>query len=691
MKTAKVIIGLVVGFFATITMFQMFFEETGAGLYGALSGYAVIIAICIWLVYSGTKDDSKTKVPNRNNKNVAHPISDKSSTLKELKDKGILTEQEYEEKLKKLVEDDLEKSLENYNEYKQLKSLYNDGILTKDEFENKVEFLKNKLRSDKEDRNKNEPSEGMILVTDDDLNYGFTDINGNVVIKTQYEYAEDFSEGLALVRLNSKFGYIDKKGNVVIDLQFEDAKSFQNGFAKVKRKNDTQFIEINKKGENTQKVFNEIFKAKTHTTPPKKVEKKSSPIKIILPIFIVLGLITYGVYQKSEAQKTINKNSIPYKSTPINITNNVTRPNNKEDSNTNFKTIIWENKDVKNFKFKLPNTFIYNSVLSSSNKNVYSDYRNNLALSIDVAELPTDYINAPLSELIPDINSFGREINAENKKQFYDFKLINTGYAKIGNANSILVNQTSATISESNQLMKVDSYFVISAPYYVSLTFSYPFYSDVQNATIQKIIESFNFRVTETQKIISQNTPSISETRSWFEQKLNNYLVEKVSYSDPKYGATYKFVTSYSSVKIWNNNLIFNLNKKVYEPYVDPEDIKIYDPVGGISKDMALKLSNKKRLSKDENFTYEIPLSKISYFYYDKDRDYKGECKFSISTISNAIVEKNISQGTTKYTSYFTFTYDCSKEDNLGSRFENALNYLKENTTEIKSINNEPF
>jgi hypothetical protein len=253
LKTAKVIIGLVVGFFATITMFQMFFEETGAGLYGALSGYAVIIAICIWLVYSGAKDDSKTKVLQKEKNKVTNPNYDKSLALKQLKDKGILTEQEYEEKLKKLVEDDLEKSLEGYNEYKQLKSLYNDGILTKDEFESKVEYLKkilkDKLRSNAEESNENEPSEGLILVTDTDLNYGFTDIFGKEVIETKFEYAENFSEGLALVRLNNKFGYIDKRGNVIIDLQFEDAESFKNGFAKVKRDDDIFHIDINKKGE----------------------------------------------------------------------------------------------------------------------------------------------------------------------------------------------------------------------------------------------------------------------------------------------------------------------------------------------------------------------------------------------------------------------------------------------------------
>jgi hypothetical protein len=217
-------------------------------LIGSIIGlfFGVIFAIHNYFKERGTKEEREKKMKESVKKEV---FITKEQTLNQLKDKGILTEQEYEEKLKKLVEDDLEKSLEGYNEYKQLKSLYNDGILTKEEFVKKVEILKDKLRSNKDDNNKNEPSEGLILITDTDLNYGFTDIFGNEVIKTKYEYAENFSDGLALVRLNNKFGFIDKTGNVIIDLQFEDAESFKNGFAKVKREDDILHIDINKKGE----------------------------------------------------------------------------------------------------------------------------------------------------------------------------------------------------------------------------------------------------------------------------------------------------------------------------------------------------------------------------------------------------------------------------------------------------------
>jgi len=46
---------------------------------------------------------------------------------------------------------------------------------------------------------------------------------------------EEFSEGLAPVRLNLKWGYIDKTGKIVIQPQFVDAEDFSEGFAVIGR------------------------------------------------------------------------------------------------------------------------------------------------------------------------------------------------------------------------------------------------------------------------------------------------------------------------------------------------------------------------------------------------------------------------------------------------------------------------
>ena len=64
--------------------------------------------------------------------------------------------------------------------------------------------------------------------------YGFADENGNIVITLKYDYAKDFSVGLALVKLNGKWGYIDKNGNEVTSLKYDYAKDFSEGLARVK-------------------------------------------------------------------------------------------------------------------------------------------------------------------------------------------------------------------------------------------------------------------------------------------------------------------------------------------------------------------------------------------------------------------------------------------------------------------------
>lgn len=75
------------------------------------------------------------------------------SSLTELKEKGILTEEEYKTKVAKIDAEKTEKNLKNSLEYKQLKSLFDSGVLTKDEFESKVEILSKKKTDNKKIEN----------------------------------------------------------------------------------------------------------------------------------------------------------------------------------------------------------------------------------------------------------------------------------------------------------------------------------------------------------------------------------------------------------------------------------------------------------------------------------------------------------------------------------------------------------
>lgn len=65
--------------------------------------------------------------------------------------------------------------------------------------------------------------------------WGFIDKTGKWVIPPQFDYAEDFSEGLAAVELNKKIGYVDVAGIMVIPPQFKktESMSFHEGLAAV--------------------------------------------------------------------------------------------------------------------------------------------------------------------------------------------------------------------------------------------------------------------------------------------------------------------------------------------------------------------------------------------------------------------------------------------------------------------------
>src|SRR5262245_53535319 len=50
--------------------------------------------------------------------------------------------------------------------------------------------------------------------------WGYIDNAGNIVIKSQFDGADDFAEGLAAIRVRGKSGYIDKTGKIIIRPMF---------------------------------------------------------------------------------------------------------------------------------------------------------------------------------------------------------------------------------------------------------------------------------------------------------------------------------------------------------------------------------------------------------------------------------------------------------------------------------------
>lgn len=72
--------------------------------------------------------------------------------------------------------------------------------------------------------------------------YSYIDTSGKNVIALNYEFIGDFSDGLALVKLNGKYGYIDTRGKKVISPKYNKAGDFSEGFARVKLNNKYGYI-----------------------------------------------------------------------------------------------------------------------------------------------------------------------------------------------------------------------------------------------------------------------------------------------------------------------------------------------------------------------------------------------------------------------------------------------------------------
>jgi hypothetical protein len=78
--------------------------------------------------------------------------------------------------------------------------------------------------------------------------WGFTDMNGNIVVEPKFDYCFGFSDGLAVAglkigKLKLKWGYIDKSGNWIIQPVYDDANIFIGGVARVRLKGKEEYID----------------------------------------------------------------------------------------------------------------------------------------------------------------------------------------------------------------------------------------------------------------------------------------------------------------------------------------------------------------------------------------------------------------------------------------------------------------
>jgi WG containing repeat len=82
--------------------------------------------------------------------------------------------------------------------------------------------------------------DGLISVSSDDDNFmGFRNKAGELVIPCTFDYAEDFSEGRAMVCMDDKYGFIDTTGKLVIPCIYDSlTESFSDGITLVELDDD---------------------------------------------------------------------------------------------------------------------------------------------------------------------------------------------------------------------------------------------------------------------------------------------------------------------------------------------------------------------------------------------------------------------------------------------------------------------
>ncbi len=71
-------------------------------------------------------------------------------------------------------------------------------------------------------------SQGLFLVINKLGKYGYVDKNGDTIIDCKYDYAEDFSEGLALVKNNPQYQIIDTNGILYPIEEYQKSSFFRH-------------------------------------------------------------------------------------------------------------------------------------------------------------------------------------------------------------------------------------------------------------------------------------------------------------------------------------------------------------------------------------------------------------------------------------------------------------------------------
>ena len=78
-------------------------------------------------------------------------------------------------------------------------------------------------------------SQDALFPIEEKGKFGYINKSGKVMIASQFDYAESFSEGMAAVSVGGKRGFVDQTGKVVIAAQYDKTTPFSEGLASGKK------------------------------------------------------------------------------------------------------------------------------------------------------------------------------------------------------------------------------------------------------------------------------------------------------------------------------------------------------------------------------------------------------------------------------------------------------------------------
>ena len=131
------------------------------------------------------------------------------------------------------------------NKYESVVGTHEDLNDSKDESKNESSDANVDIVTNNHTTSTNNNSDTSIKAVEKGDKWGYVDGNGNIVIPFIYDYADDFYDGFAAVRIDYKWGFINQDGETVIPFDYTGAWSFINGLAPVHKDNLWGFINKN--------------------------------------------------------------------------------------------------------------------------------------------------------------------------------------------------------------------------------------------------------------------------------------------------------------------------------------------------------------------------------------------------------------------------------------------------------------